>query len=169
MKKIKLTQNKYALVDDADFEWLNQWRWCAYSKGGNGTKTYYAGSNNGKMNPIITNSKVKWVAMHRLITECPKGMMVDHIDGNGSNNQRKNLRICSMNSNSKNRTLNSNNKSGYKGVIYLKKAKGWRSYIRNNYKYFYGNLKFSKLEAAKEYNKLALKYHGEFARLNIFK
>jgi len=84
MRKIKLTQGKYALVDDEDFEYLNQWNWYA----GENRSGFFAarGEFNGKnMNKIL---------MHRVIMNCEKGKVVDHIDHNTLNNQKSNLRNC---------------------------------------------------------------------------
>lgn len=84
MKEIQLTQGKVALVDDEDFDWLNQYRWY-YHKGG--TKLTYA---RGRMH----EGSNKLVLMHRAIMNPPDNMVIDHRDGNGLNNQRANLWIC---------------------------------------------------------------------------
>lgn len=79
MKKIKLTQDKTALVDDDDYEYLSQWKW-SLQRGYN--KYYSARYFDGK-----------YIYMHRLIISAKKGEYVDHIDNNGLNNQKLNLRI----------------------------------------------------------------------------
>lgn len=117
-KKIPLTQGKFALVDDEDFEYLSQWKWHA-SKYSN---SYYACRT-------INSNKV---LMHRFILNAQKELEVDHIDGNGLNNQKLNLRIVTHSRNMQNRKNNSNNKSGYKGVFFNKREKRWMSQIGEN-------------------------------------
>lgn len=89
-KEIQLTQGKVTLVDDEDYEWLSQWKWCA-KDGRNGN--FYA----------FRASKNKSTYMHRLILDTPKGKVTDHINGNGLDNRRINLRICSYRENSHNK------------------------------------------------------------------
>lgn len=153
MKKIKLTQGKYALVDDADFKWLNQWKWSLNSSGR--SLFYAARSLNGK-----------GIKMHRVIMNAPREKQVDHINGNGLNNQRKNLRLCTKLENSKNRRININNTSGYKGIIWYKKYNKWNVQIsingkRKNLGYF---IKIK--DAIKIYKNASNKYFGKFARIN---
>jgi hypothetical protein len=87
MREIFLTQDKIALVDDEDFEYLNQWKWCA-NKGSN---TFYAMRSGGIM-------------MHRVLLNLSFGdkRVVDHIDRNGLNNQRKNIRVVTCSENYRN-------------------------------------------------------------------
>jgi hypothetical protein len=153
MKEIQLTQGKVALVDDEDFELLNQYKWCAAKN----KNTYYAESK-------INNINVK---MHRLIMKTEKGNVVDHKDHNGLNNQKCNVRNCTNAQNSKNRTKSkSQSSSKYIGVIYRGDVSSWQASIRVNYVLI--NLGFFKTqnEAAEAYNKAAIKYFGEFANLN---
>lgn len=103
--------------------------------------------------------------MHRIILNPPRGMFSDHIDGNPLNNQRENLRICNHNQNNFNVGIRKDNKSGFKGVRF--RDNRWTSRIRiNNKEYHLGSF-LNKIEAAIAYNEAAIKYHGEFARLNI--
>ena len=156
-KEIKLTQGKVAIVDDEDFEYLNQWKWCANNKNGK----FYVVRN-------ITASKNKQnsIFMHRFIMKPNKGMVIDHLDGNPLNNQKKNLRICTHSENMRNRNLYVNNTSGFKGVYWHKTTKKWMSYIRINKKSLYLGIYTCPIDAAKAYNDAALKYHGEFAHIN---
>ena len=104
--------------------------------------------------------------MHREILKCPKGLFIDHINRNGLDNRKNNLRVCSKSQNMMNTLIPKNNTSGYKGVSWSKRDKKWMAYIKiknkfNNLGYF--NIKE---QAALAYNDAAKKYHGEFARLN---
>lgn len=148
MKKIKLTQGKYALVDDADFEWLNQYRWCAYFNGYN----WYA-------------QRTPNIKMHRVILGYKGKHQVDHIDGRGLNNQRKNLRICTHSQNGMNRGKQKNNTSGYKGVSRHKKAEKWQASIKLHRKLIYLGIFKSKKEAKIAYEKAAEKLHGDFRKI----
>ena len=157
MKQIKLTREKYALVDDEDYEWLNQWKWYA-NKGGN---TYYA-----VRNMRCKNGKRTIVTMHREILKPKKELVCDHINGNGLDNRRENLRICTQAENLYNRQPQKNTLSGFKGVHWHNRDKLWQARITCNHKRI--NLGFFKrqVDAARAYNKAALLYHGTFARLN---
>lgn len=101
--------------------------------------------------------------MHRLIMNTPDGMVTDHIDGNGLNNQRKNLRICTHTENMANRKIHINNTSGYKGVTWSKQNNRWRSQIYLDSKNIFLGLFTDKEEAYKAYIKACKKYHKEFA------
>ena len=91
MKKIKLTKGKYAIVDDDNYEWLNQWKWCAREKG----DLVYAGRNDwlNKRNHILT--------MQHQIMGVPTSQEIDHINGNPLDNRVNNLRTCSHRQNLK--------------------------------------------------------------------
>jgi len=146
MRKISLTQNKYTLVDNKDYPRLNKYKW-HYSHG-------YAVRKDGHSG--------KTIYMHRLLC----GGRTDHIDGNKLNNQRSNLRLCTIAQNGHNRGPNKNNRTGYKGVFHALGYNGFTSKIGVNGKGIYlGSFKTPE-EAALAYNKAALKYHGEFAYVN---
>ncbi len=156
MKKIVLSQRRYALVDNSDFDYLNQWKWYAIKC----NKSFYAVRNskwkNGKHYPI---------KMHRLIMNTPKGKQVDHKDGNGLNNQRSNLRNCTARQNSMNRRKHSNSSSKFKGVT--KVAGKWKARISFKNKLIHIGNFYTQEEAAKEYDKKAKELHKEFALLNF--
>ncbi len=104
--------------------------------------------------------------MHRLLIKIPNGFQIDHIDGNGLNNQKLNLRIATASQNQINRGKQKNNTSGFKGVFGRKDKNKWRAQIK-----FHGKTKHlgyadDKIEAARIYNKAAVERFGEFARLN---
>lgn len=157
MKEIQLTQGKFALVDDGDFEFLNQWKWYVHPC----LHTWYAYRNNE------ANWKKRKTIMHRIIFEhIPIGYQIDHINGNGLDNRRSNLRLCTCAQNQWNQSMRTDNTSGYRGVFWHKSSKCWTSSIRVHGKQIYLGLFKDKESAAVVYNEAALKYFGEFARVN---
>lgn len=161
MKKILLTQGKFALVDDADYEWLNQWRWYALKDG----TTLYVRRH------FLIGNKQRTVMMHRQILglNYKDGCHTDHRDGDGLNNQRVNIRVCTNHQNRFNQKIRKNTSSRFKGVHWDKSAKSWRCQIQHNRKRIYLGLFANEIKAAKAYDGAALKYFGEFARLNLKK
>ena len=128
MKRIALTQGKYALVDDEDFERLNQFKWCA-NKCWN---TFYAVRNL----PKINGKRFMVLMHHEVIGKPPKGLETDHENGQGLDNQRKNLRFVTTRQNAQNRK-NLKKSSQYPGIDWFKRNKKWRAHIRIN-----GKLKY---------------------------
>lgn len=158
MKEIKLTQGKVALVDDEDFEYLNQWKWHAFKSGAG---IFYARRYD------CTNNVRIGIPMHRLILNLKKGdkLVIDHKDGNGLNNQRSNVRVCTQQQNSINRK--GHGASKYIGVSCDKRWNNkWRASIKIGGKQ--KSIGYYKTEenAAIAYNIFAEKHHGEFARYN---
>lgn len=154
-REIPLTRGFVTIVDEADFDWLNQWKWHHINR------RYVA-----RARAHITGEFVN-IMMHRLIMSCPEDMFVDHINGDGFDNRRENLRICTLHQNMMNRRKNSATSSQYKGVYWCKKDGAWHSSIRFNHKLKYLGQFESEFEAALTYNKAALEYFGEFANINI--
>lgn len=138
----------FALVDDKDFKWLNQFRWAI--------------TNNGYAVRRVGN---RLFQMHRQIIGTPSEFDTDHINGNKLDNRRCNLRVVTRSQNNANQKINSANTSGYKGVSWNKHLKYWSAYIKYNGKRIVKYFK-TKDEAAKGYNKLAMIYFGKFAKLN---
>ncbi len=158
MKEIELTQGKVALVDDSDFEWLSQWNWHARTD----CKTPYA----QRFTRVPRKHHIK---MHRFIISAPIGMEVDHIDGNGLNNQRANLRLATRAQNAANRGKNIGNSTGYKGVFrYHAGQLRWSAQIGNSRgKTIYLGKFSTPEEAARAYDAAARERFGEFAKLNF--
>ena len=153
-KEIRLTNGAIALVDDDDYEYLNQWQWC-YRRG-------YAMRHLSR----VTGEK-RMNFMHLEIAKIPEGMETDHRDRNKLNNQRDNLRICTPSQNKMNRGKQKNNTSGYKGVSWHRKDNKWRAYIGFNHSYFHlGNFDNAK-DAARAYDEKARELFGEFAETNF--
>lgn len=158
MKEIQLTQGKVALVDDEDFEYLNQWKWHA-SRQKNGK--FYA------CRSIRINSKKECIIMHRLIVNNTDSKLhTDHINGITLDNRKINLRICTNSQNQMNQKVQINNKNGFKGVHFNKEKKKYEvSITLNGIKNFLGRYN-NIIDAAKVYNDAAIKFYGEFAKLN---
>lgn len=120
-KKILLSQGKFALVNDKDYDRLNQWKWTYHktvSKNGEVIK------ERAVRRVRIGPCKHKILYMHRVITNCPDGLEVDHKNNNGLDNRRKNLRVCTHAENSKNKRARNYAKSKYKG-LYKHVHGGW--------------------------------------------
>ncbi|MEK6884406.1 MAG: HNH endonuclease [Nanoarchaeota archaeon] len=154
MKKIKLTQGKYALVDNEDFERLNQFKWCFNGR--------YA------VRSIYNPKNKKWEIwyMHwSIIGKPPQKTETDHINCNGLDNRKENLRIVTQNENRMNRGKQKNNTSGFKGVAWYKDYKKWTARIMANGVSMYLGVFDDKNKAAKAYNDASKKYHKEFSRI----
>lgn len=151
--KVPLTQGKFALIDGKDAELVMRYKWHVTSSG-------YAGHN-------IALSKSKWLylKMHRILTSCPEGFQVDHINGDRLDNRRANLRICRQYQNVYNQRVRKNNTSGYKGVVWHKLHKKWSASIqKDGIKYFLG-LFIDKEKAHKAYKNKASELFGEYCRV----
>lgn len=153
MKEIPLTQGKVALVDDEDFDFLNQWKWYAHKQKSGRFYAERAGKD-------CTN-----IFMHRVIMQISPYHITDHKDGNGLNNQKSNLRECTYPQNAQNSRLN----KGNKGVYYNERDKLWIARLQCN-----GDRKYIKSSKKKEvalaaYDSAAKFYFGDFAQTNEVK
>lgn len=144
-KAVPLSQGKYALVDDEDYDRVMEYNWYL-TKGG-----YAYNRNMGYM--------------HRFIMNTPDGMQTDHINGTKYDNRRKNLRVCTSQEN----TWNSKSvgaTSSFKGVAWDREQKKWRAQITINGKpKKIGRFEHEE-EAARAYNEVAKEYRKTFAKLN---
>ena len=160
MKKIQLNGHNYykgikrvkgwALVDDSDFEYLNQWKWSLSRRG-----------------YIVRREKIdgksKMIKMHRQIMKTPEHLSTDHVNGNPLDNQRKNLRICTHSQNIMNSKIRKDNKSGVRGVDWDKARQKWHSRICVDQNKINLGCFVDKEEAIVARKKAELKYFGEFA------
>jgi hypothetical protein len=151
VKKILLSQGKVALVDDVDFECLNQYKWYVKKE----SQAYYAcrhGSRKKEPRPFYR--------MHRCITNAPKGMEVDHINGDGLDNRRSNLRIVTHRQNCQNQQYKKIT-SKYPGVCWHKASDKWAAAISINGKPKHLGLFKTELEAFEVYKRALNKLTGE--------
>ncbi len=155
IRYIPLTKGKFAIVDAADYEWLSQYKWHVHGDDWNG---FYAARR-------LRNGKQQF--MHRAIMNPPAGMVVDHIDGNRSDNRRANLRICTQRQNTQNSRPARGCTSRFKGVSYHRAARKWIVLIKSDGKRIYLGLFDDEIEAAKAYDRKAHELFGEFAYLNF--
>lgn len=153
MKEIKVgCRGHIALVDDEDFEYLNQFNWHLLNeKKGNWYAYRWEGSER--------------IHMHRELMNTPVDMIVDHKNDKGYDNQRKNMRNCTHSQNHQNQL--SRNPKG-KGVGLDKRDGTYYAYIKGSKKKRISLGRFkTAIEAAIAYNKAAIELFGEFARLNV--
>lgn len=153
---IPLTKGKFAIVDPDDFFRLSGYKWQA-----KGDKTFYATRAAPR-----EHGKLRHIPMHREILDVPAGMVVDHINHNGLDNRKANLRPATFAQNVWS-SARRRGCSGYKGVSFDKERRLWNVNIA-----YYGKVEFlgsfsDKIEAAKVYDEAARKHHGEFATLNF--
>ena len=148
MKTIRTKSGDEYSVDDDDYELLSKYKW---------STSHQSGLNYAQCR----------IAMHRLVMDFPKDMIVDHVNGDTQDNRKENLRVCTQTQNMFNRKSHKNSLTGYKGVSWHKVRKKWRVQISINGKPKTKGYFDCLLEAAKEYDRLAIVHFGEYARLNF--
>jgi len=147
-------QGKFAIVDDADYEFLNQYRWFLSKNG-------YAFRFNGSF-----RKGGKPVLMHnQILVDCGLDT-IDHIDRDKLNNTRDNLRPATYQQNNRNTGKKKSSSSKYKGVHWNKRRNRWMARLCINYKSITLGQFLTEAEAALAYNRAAIAHFGEFAYLN---
>lgn len=152
---IKLTQGLVTVVDAEDFERLSKWKWFAQKV----RFTFYAARNIRQ-----ANGKWKTARMHRVLMQPSEDMEIDHRNGNGLDNRRANLRICTRQENQHNRKLNKNNASGHKGVYWNVQCKKWHPQIQIDGKRMHLGLYDNINEAVAVRKAKEVELFGEFVR-----
>jgi hypothetical protein len=153
MKEIKISQGRFAQVDAADYEYLSKYKW-HYEKG-------YVSRN------VPAEKGQVQIYMHTQVMGGKRsGLEIDHVNGDGLDNRRQNLRYCTHSENMKNRKMARNNTSGYKGVSYAKTSGKWMAYICVNSKLQNLGYYDTAEKAAEVYDEAARKNYGDFARIN---
>jgi hypothetical protein len=158
-RRINLGEGEWTILDQEDYYRLNHFKWSAVS---NDKKIYAA--------RIIRKKKfgrIMTMYLQREIMQPPKGLLVDHENGDELDNRRDNLRLATHSQNSCNRAKRKNTSSRFTGVCLLKTRNRWRVGIKNKGKRIFLGYYDDEIEAAKAYDAAARKYHGEFARLNF--
>jgi hypothetical protein len=153
-KTIELTRGYSTKVDIDDYDKLIKHKW--YTDGG--TKGCF------QVKSLINGKRV---FMARLITKCPKGLVVDHINHDPFDNRRKNLRVCTQEQNRMNTKIHKDNKCGYKGVYQDKRTGHWTAKVGLRKKSYWLGTFGDAISAAKAYDLKARELFGEFASLNF--
>lgn len=157
MKEIRLTQGKVALVDDEDFEYLNSFKW--WARKCKGQQTFYAVRHQYPKSIVFMHNQILGIQ--------PGNIFCDHIDLNGLNNQKYNLRIATKSQNNANKRSSVGSFSKFRGVSFHKRDKVWQANAGKDGKQIYIGVFKTETEAALAYNIKAIELHGEFAKLNI--
>jgi hypothetical protein len=153
---VPLTRGYQAVIDAADVPLVEKWRWSALVSPRR--KAVYAAR-------VVQQRGVqRMILMHRLLLEAVDGKQADHIDGDGLNNRRSNLRLCTHRENQQNKGPRSDNKVGIKGVCWDKKAVKWKAEIRVDGRGKFLGYFATAREAGAAYQAAAQRLHGPFAR-----
>lgn len=162
MAVIPLSRGLSSIVDDADYDWLNKHKWHA-SAPRSGGRIYAV-----RMVPIGDGKKTS-ISMHRAILRPEPGIFVDHINCDGADNRRCNLRLCTNQMNQWNRRNRdwAVSTSRYKGVHWAQDRRKWRAAIsHNDVPIKLGDFD-TEIEAAMVYDEAARTLFGDYARTNF--
>lgn len=153
---IWLTQGKYTIVDNEDYEYLMQWKW------------HYASWATGYAKRLFSREgKRVAIPMHRVVMNAPRGMVVDHINGGSLDNRKNNLRVCTIKENNRNKKPRKGGTSEYAGVHFHTITNCWRAVIKvDGIKSHLGSYDNEEL-AARIYEIHAIQRYGEFARESL--
>jgi len=155
-----MAQPKYAKVGTADYKRLRKYEW--FSK--KGTRNFYA----VRRAKGPKGSKPAMIYMHHELIDVADGLLIDHVNQDSMDNRRANLRAATRAQNIRNRKkFAKSSGSKYKGIYRYKDKKRWVARIMFEKKRMHLGIFQSEIEAAKAYDRAAIKYHGEFASLNF--
>lgn len=156
MAEITLTTGEVVLVDDEDLERVSSIRWCPQRRKKGGRIEYAQGWNGNRS-----------ITMHRFILCAKPGETIDHINGNGLDNRRSNLRFVTQQQNSLNRKSVKGTTSKFRGVCRTKGHHFWEATIYLNGERIRLGWFRDETDAAMAYDDMARQLFGEFARLNF--
>ena len=156
-RRISLSKGQFTIVDEADYEWVMQWKWCATLNPGN--NAWYA------MRSTKVAGKNQTIRLHRLLMGIQRGnkLQVAHINHDTLDNRRENLRVCTASQNQFNTRGQVDSKSGYKGVFFSSSHRRWVAKISVNGKKHHLGYGSTPEECAALYREAAKHLHGEFA------
>lgn len=157
--EIPIGGSKFTIIDKDDLEFVMRHKW--HPQITNGITYAYSRPN---------FSRKETLALHRYIVGCPKGMVVDHKNGDTLDNRRDNLRVCTQKQNTRNRRKIKPTKDGgrFKGVRTSRNGKKWYADIISDGKTYRLGVFNTERDAASAYNAKAKELHGEFAKLNVW-
>lgn len=157
MKRILLSLGEFAIVDDADYDLVKGYKWYAAKR----PHTCYA------IRYYEKDGRRTSQLMHRLIMPPPDGFEIDHINGNGRDNRRTNLRVCTHSQNAHNSHAHKDGISRFKGVSWVTRLSRWQVYIQYEKIQYYLGLFDDEIKAAKAYDVKARELFREYARTNF--
>jgi len=157
-RRIYLSEDAWTILDWQDYYRFGRFKW---EITGNDNKFYAVRSVR------VGSSRTTTVRLHRLIMNAPQNLVVDHINGDSLDNRRANLRLATQTQNLYNRKKKENTSSQFIGSFFNKSHRYWCSQIKVNGKSIWLGSFDSEIAAARAYDKAALEYHKEFARLNF--
>jgi hypothetical protein len=157
---IELTKGQYSLIDSWNIDEVQEWNWCAMDT--KSSRTIYA----GRHIKIPKTRKSICIKLHCLVLPPDKGLMIDHINGNGLDNRRSNLRMCTHAQNKQNVAMTSFNTTGFKGIAWNKNLQRWHAKIQVNGVNHSLKYHYTKEAAHAAYCEAAKRLHGEFARFS---
>jgi len=152
---IPLTRGHSAIIDAVDVDLVRKINWWASSS----KSTSYA---RGIQQAVPGEGKGEYVYLHRIIISAPDGVHVDHINHDGLDNRRDNLRLCNVSENIMNAQKRSDNKSGFKGVSWEKIGRKWRAQIRSRGKKIHLGSFDSPEDAHQAYSRASQEMHGVY-------
>lgn len=157
--EVPLTKGKIAFIDAVDFPRVSEWSWCAYEPH---DSIWYSRAN------TANSDGGRWyVSMHQFIMQQPPGYEVDHVNSDGLDNRRCNLRVCIHKENMRNMVRRCLGSSRYKGVSWYARYGCWRAYIVVDAKQSHLGYFSDELQAAQAYDRAAKELFGDFARPNF--